>query len=350
MCNIAGYIGKKQAAPILCEMMKKQEYFWGGYYTGITVHDGNKLQTAKVVGNMENLLNETDAVHLKGNIGFLHSRSKGGGDVEWGHPFTNRDGSLSYIANGGFKGFESEDLFQKRGALATELENKGYLFRSKVAENMKGYPNLENGGTVHCSDLQCQHIASLIDEGLSPSEAMAKSNSLYPSAIVGLCMHESEPEKVFVTRLTCPMNVGITDDGDTYFATTVFAFPDDVCFKTIQLLPAATVYELFQGGYKATDCPVEVHNILPLTPALWHNAYVEVEKMLTGRKDNPAGIQEVWDTCYTLKKEGFVLQTDCMTYGVLEALQQNGKLNIVSVPDTGAFEGYNTTRYCFYVE
>ena len=49
-------------------------------------------------------------------------------------------------------------------------------------------------------------------------------------------------------------------------------------------MPAATVYELFQGGYKATDCPVEVHNILPLTPALWHNAYVEVEKMLKGRK------------------------------------------------------------------
>ena len=40
MCNIAGYIGKKNAAPILFEMMKKQEGFGGGYYTGITTHDG----------------------------------------------------------------------------------------------------------------------------------------------------------------------------------------------------------------------------------------------------------------------------------------------------------------------
>lgn len=349
MCNIAGYIGKKQAAPILCEMMQREEAFWGSYYTGITVHDGNKLQTVKVVGNMENFLNETDGIHFKGNIGFMHSRSKGGGDVEWGHPFTNRDGSLSYIANGGFKGFESDDIFTKRGVLATELEQKGYLFRSKVAESMTGYPNLADGGTVHCSDLQCQHIASLIDEGLSPAEAMAKSNSLYPSGIVGLCMHEKEPEKIFVTRLTCPLNVGITDDGDTYFATTLFAFPENVKFRTIELLPAATVFEVFMGGYTATPYPVEVNNILPLTPALWHNAYVAVEKMLTGRKENPATIQEVWDTCDTFKKEGFVLQTDCMTYGVLEALEQDGKLNIVEVPDSGAMPGYETKRVHFYI-
>ena len=349
MCNIAGYIGKKQAAPILCEMMKREEAFWGGYYTGITVHDGNRLQTVKVVGNMENLLHETDAIQFKGNIGFLHSRSKGGGGVEWGHPFTNRDGSLSYIANGGFKGFESDGLFQKRGELATELEQKGYLFRSKVAGNMKGYPNLANGGTVHCSDLQCQHIASLIDEGLSPAEAMAKSNSQYPSAIVGLCMHENVPDKVFVTRLTCPMNVGITEDGDTYFATTLFAFPEDVKFRTIELLPAATVFELFKGGYKATEYPVAIHNILPLTPALWHDAYEAVEKMLTGRKENPASIQEVWDICDTFKKEGFVLQTDCMTYGVLEALKQNGKLHIIQVKDSGAFPGYSTLCNRFYI-
>ena len=91
MCNIAGYIGKKQAAPILCEMMKKQEHFWGSYYTGITVHDGEKLNIAKVIGNMDNFLAETDGINFKGNIGFLHSRSKGGGDVEWGNPFTNKE-------------------------------------------------------------------------------------------------------------------------------------------------------------------------------------------------------------------------------------------------------------------
>ena len=41
MCNIAGYIGSKQAAPIIVEMLRKQEGWDSGYYTGIaTIHDG----------------------------------------------------------------------------------------------------------------------------------------------------------------------------------------------------------------------------------------------------------------------------------------------------------------------
>ena len=349
MCNIAGYIGKKQAAPILCEMMKKQEYFWGSYYTGITVHNGEKLQIAKVIGNMENFLNETDGINFKGTIGFLHSRSKGGGNVEWGHPFTNKDNTLSYIANGGFSGFDAEELFKARSVIATELEKNGYEFRSKVLENMEGYPHLENGGTVHCSDLQCQHIASLIDSGMSPAEAMSRSNSLYPSSIVGLCMHESYPDKIFVTRLTCPLVIGITNDGDTYLATTTFAFPENVTFRTVELLPAATTYEIFRGGFKAVEYPVEISNILPLTTAMRLNAYNIVKDMLTGREENPAAINEVWDTINTLKKDGFILQTDCLTYQVLEALSENGLLKIVKVPDSGAFPEYTTFKYKFYI-
>ena len=41
MCNIAGYAGKCAAAPILIEMLRKEEGFDGGFYTGIaTVHEG----------------------------------------------------------------------------------------------------------------------------------------------------------------------------------------------------------------------------------------------------------------------------------------------------------------------
>ena len=119
---------------------------------------------------------------------------------------------------------------------------------------------------MHCSDLQCQHIASLINKGLSPSEAMSKSNSLYPSSIVGLCMHKYYPDKIFVTRLTRPLVIGITDDGDTYLATTKFAFPDDVNFRTVELLPGATTYEIFEGGYKAVKHPVEITTLCLLPP------------------------------------------------------------------------------------
>ena len=43
MCNISGYIGNQQAAPILIEMLRKQEGFCGGYYTGIVTYHEGKL-------------------------------------------------------------------------------------------------------------------------------------------------------------------------------------------------------------------------------------------------------------------------------------------------------------------
>ena len=105
MCNIAGYVGngKKEAAPILLEMLRAQEGYAGGYYTGIaTIHEG-KMYYAKLTGDVQRLIDETDAASLPGSIGIIHSRSKSGGSDEWAHPFVgSRDGEakIAYVANG----------------------------------------------------------------------------------------------------------------------------------------------------------------------------------------------------------------------------------------------------------
>ena len=136
MCNIAGYIGKKQAAPILCEMLRKQEGFCAGYYTGIVTHDGEKLCWAKVVGNLENLLNETDVMNFPGTIGFLHGRSKSGGDIEWGHPFMNADNTLAYIANGSAGCYNEDENKKKECDTTLELEKK-YLSSTENGSEVK---------------------------------------------------------------------------------------------------------------------------------------------------------------------------------------------------------------------
>ena len=68
MCNIAGYTGSRRAAPILLEMIKKQEYIDGSLSTGIaTIYEG-KLYTAKVLGNADTLIEKTDALNFPGTI------------------------------------------------------------------------------------------------------------------------------------------------------------------------------------------------------------------------------------------------------------------------------------------
>ena len=103
MCNIAGYVGERRAAPILLEMLKREEGFEGGYSTGIaTLHEG-KIYYAKLVGDVDRLTSLTEAASLPGNIGIIHSRSGGREGAEWAHPFiAKKNGEIvtAYIANG----------------------------------------------------------------------------------------------------------------------------------------------------------------------------------------------------------------------------------------------------------
>ena len=99
MCNIAGYVGTRPAAPILMEMMRQQEGWDGGFFTGIaTIHEG-KLRHAKCVGDLERLLEKTDAADLPGAIGFIHTRSlsSGGHGRAAGYRGGNHAG---YLASG----------------------------------------------------------------------------------------------------------------------------------------------------------------------------------------------------------------------------------------------------------
>ena len=120
MCNIAGYVGTRPAAPILLEMMRRQEGLCGGYYSGIaTIHEG-KMYYAKLTGDIPRLEALTNAARLPGTVGIIHSRSNSGGGDNWSHPFvTVKNGQVrqAYVANGAAGFFEPERL---RAAVLTE--------------------------------------------------------------------------------------------------------------------------------------------------------------------------------------------------------------------------------------
>lgn len=89
MCVIAGYAGSRLAAPVVMEMIERQEGLAGGYYAGMAVVEPDSLHWRKVVGLMADLRGKGDAEALPGCVGVAHSRSKSGGDAEWAHPFVD---------------------------------------------------------------------------------------------------------------------------------------------------------------------------------------------------------------------------------------------------------------------
>ena len=51
MCNIAGYVGERDAAPILNEMLRAEEGIDAGFYTGLATVDEGKIYYRKVCGD-----------------------------------------------------------------------------------------------------------------------------------------------------------------------------------------------------------------------------------------------------------------------------------------------------------
>ena len=74
MCGIVGYIGKKQAAPILLDGLSKLEY--RGYDSaGMAIFDGKKINMAKATGRLKVLSELThEGATLPGTVGIGHTR------------------------------------------------------------------------------------------------------------------------------------------------------------------------------------------------------------------------------------------------------------------------------------
>ncbi len=342
MCNIAGYIGKRPAAPILSEMMKRQEGFGGGYYTGITTHDGKNMHSVKVLGDMKNLLSETDCLSFPGNLGFLHSRSKSGGGIEWGQPYTSYDNRVSYIANGTFGHFLDDKHKKLRCDIAQALEKEGVTYRSRCEGAVGNYPHLSDGTSIHGSDIVCQQIAYNINKGMSPDLAMSRAISDNPGEIVGLIIEQDHPDSIFVTRVNFPMMIGVAKDGDTYIATTALAFPDDVEFEFIESLPAPATCEIFHGGYRVSAHPVEIDGVAPVTPDVWAKCYKKVEEVLS--QGTHLSVQKTIDSIRPLV-EGTLVQGSHIVYECLRAFKNEGRLKVVKVEADGAFDGYKTDNF-----
>jgi len=333
MCNVAGYIGNKAAAPIMLEIMERQEGFGGGYYSGIaTIADG-KLHYAKVIGDVATLRKETDAEHLPGTVGIIHSRSKSGGDREWAHPFVDCTRRMAYLANGHDGIFE--DKWDKN-AIADKLATAGHTFRTRVSEPIGNYPVLSDGTCVHSSEVMCHLIESLMDEEShlgNPIEAMRKAFMTSPAEIVGLMVHADTPDCVIASRINQPLMLG-RDTEATYVATTAIAFPDGASQRCCPMPTNATaaIYRDRIDILPFQPTPGKVAGVFP-----WGPGY---EKILEAMSDGEGkGLGTLKNATASLWSEDAAPQKDMMVYEIMRGLHSEGKICFENVPVKGVLEG-----------
>ena len=189
MCGIVGYIGWKEAVPILLQGLKRLEY--RGYDSaGLALLNGSIISVIKQKGSVSGL--EAATVSLpeemrNATIGIGHTRwaTHGEPSDRNAHPFLNASGDIALIHNGIVENFST---------LKQELISQGYIFSSDTDSEV----------LVHLIDRIWKSDSSL------DLESATRNALRHVDGAYGICVISSrEPDKIIVARKGSPLVIGI---------------------------------------------------------------------------------------------------------------------------------------------
>ena len=124
MCGIVGYIGNKQAYPILIKGLQRLEY--RGYDSaGIALLHNDKLNVYKTKGKVSDLVHFAEKKDIEGTIGIAHTRWATHGEPNQvnAHPHYSQSEELALIHNG---------IIENYAILKEGLKEHGYTFQSQT--------------------------------------------------------------------------------------------------------------------------------------------------------------------------------------------------------------------------
>lgn len=187
MCGIVGYIGEKQAAPIILDGLAKLEY--RGYDSaGMAVYDGKKINITKSVGRLKVLENLTKGGEtMPGTCGIGHTRwaTHGVPNNVNAHPHFNTAETIAVVHNG---------IIENYLQLRQKLTSKGYHFISETDTEVLA------------------HLLDYYYKG-NPLEAITKVlHRVEGSYALGIFFADC-PDQLFAARKDSPLIVGQNDEG-----------------------------------------------------------------------------------------------------------------------------------------
>ena len=189
MCGIVGYVGKKEAFPILIKGLRRLEY--RGYDSaGVAlINDQGELNVYKSKGKVDNLCEYTSDKDISGTIGIAHTRwaTHGEPSSRNAHPHYSQSHNLAIIHNG---------IIENYADIKEKLKAKGVQFTS---------------------DTDTEVLVQLIEYVMTKKQlplleavqvALYQVIGAYAIAVVD----KREPNQIIAARKQSPLVVGIGDD------------------------------------------------------------------------------------------------------------------------------------------
>ena len=194
MCGIVGYVGFREAYPIVIKGLKRLEY--RGYdSSGIALLDNGNIKLSKTKGKVADLENRAqDEISLNGTLGIGHTRWATHGepnDVN-SHPHISNSGELVIIHNG---------IIENYDPLKKELINRGYTFSS---------------------DTDTEVLINLIEdvkknEGVKLGKAVRIALTQVVGAYAIAVFDKNRPDEIVAARMGSPLAIGVGEDDKEFF-------------------------------------------------------------------------------------------------------------------------------------
>jgi glutamine---fructose-6-phosphate transaminase (isomerizing) len=176
MCGIVGYVGARDATPIILNGLKRLEY--RGYDSaGVAVINGSQIEVRRDAGKLSQLIDLVAKSPLKGAPGIGHTRwaTHGAPSARNAHPHVGNSGKVVVVHNGIVENFLE---------LKDELTSEGVTFNSET----------DTETIVHLAE---HHRAA----GIDFEEAARRTFQQIEGANVVLLMSVDEPDKIVTARI-----------------------------------------------------------------------------------------------------------------------------------------------------
>jgi len=194
MCGIVGYIGPRDATPIILNGLKRLEY--RGYDSaGLAIVNGGQLEVRKDAGKLSQLIDLVDKSPISGAPGIGHTRwaTHGAPSARNAHPHVGRSGRVVVVQNGIVENF---------------LELKDEL----MAEGVEFQSDTDTETIVHL-------VEHYLATGIGLVEAARQTFKQIQGANVVVLMSADEPDKIVTARIGNAGGVVIgLGEGENYLA------------------------------------------------------------------------------------------------------------------------------------
>jgi glutamine---fructose-6-phosphate transaminase (isomerizing) len=195
MCGIVGYVGTRDAVPVILEGLRRLEY--RGYDSaGVAVVQGGRLERRRAAGKLKNLEDSLKAQPLQGSYGVGHTRwaTHGRPTEENAHPHVDDQGRIVVVHNG---------IIENYLDLKTRLQAAGHRFVTQT-------------DTEVVAHLVAHHYRGSLEDAVR--KAVREIEGIYALVL----LHKDEPQTLVGARLGPPLVVGL-GEGEHFLASDITA-------------------------------------------------------------------------------------------------------------------------------